>query len=64
MNKVNIDAYVSEIRGNRARDLSDKITVSADYESANTCSAITFQVPIDQAPLFYIGQQISIVISW
>ena len=64
MNKVTIDAYISEVRGNRAGDRSEKITIGADYESAGIVSSLTFQVPIDQANRFFVGQKISIIVTW
>ncbi len=60
--KVEIDAYISDLRSNRMGDRSEKITISADYESAGILSSITFQVPITEAKNFYIGQRIKIMI--
>lgn len=60
---MEIKAYIYEIRGNRAGDRAEKITVSASYESASIMSSITFDVPIEQASEYYIGQEITITIS-
>lgn len=64
MDKVTINAYVSEVRANRAGDRSEIVTVSADYESANILSSLTFQVPIAQAKQFFVGQPITISVNW
>ena len=60
---MEIIAYVCEIRGNRAGDRSEKITVTASYESASILSSIAFDVPIEQACEYFIGQEINITIS-
>ncbi len=60
---ITIDAFITEVRGNRAGNLADKVTIAADYESANILSSLTFQVPIAQANQFFIGQKITITIS-
>jgi len=64
MDKAVIVAYVSEVRANRAGDRSEKVTISADYESANILSSLTFQVPIAQAKQFFVGQPITINVNW
>jgi len=58
-----IDAYIESIYGNRAGDRSEKIRVSASYESANILNSITFDVPIDQANQFFVGQKLRITID-
>ena len=63
MDAINIVAWVCEIRGNRAGDRSEKVSVSASYESANILSTITFEVSVEDARSFYVGQQIQIQIS-
>lgn len=60
---MEIIAYVEAIRGNRAGDRSEKVTVTASYESASILSSITFDVPVEQAGEYYIGQEITITIS-
>ena len=62
--KTTINAYVCEIRGNRAGDRSEKVTVCASYESANTLSSITFEVPIENAVNFFVGQKVQVSIEW
>ncbi len=58
-----IDAYVEGIRGNRAGDRSELITVTASYECASILSSITFLVPIADATDYYIGQKLQIEIT-
>ncbi len=57
-----IDAYVSDIRGNRAGDRSELIVVSATYECASVASSITFYAPITDANKYHIGQKLVITI--
>ncbi|KKN15553.1 hypothetical protein LCGC14_0984980 [marine sediment metagenome] len=59
-----IKAHVADIRGNRMGDRSEKITVCASYEAASIISSITFEAPIEDAPKFYVGQEISVIVSW
>ena len=63
MDKVVIDGYISEIRSNRMGDRSEKVRMSADYESAGIIGNLTFEMPILQAKQFYIGQKINIIIT-
>ena len=58
-----IKAYISEIRGNRAGNLSEKVSISANYECASIISSITFDVSIDEAKKYHIGQELIIEIS-
>lgn len=58
-----IDAYVCEIRTNRAGDRSDKITVTASYESAGVCGDICFFAPITFAKRYYMGQKLIVSIK-
>ena len=60
---MEIKAYICEIRGNRAGDRSEKVTVTASYESANVVNSITFDMPIEQAREYFVGQKITITIS-
>ena len=60
---VEIVAYISALQVNRAGDRSEKIRIAADYESASIMGSITFEVPIDQALKYYVGQKISIRIE-
>ena len=62
--KIIIDAHVQDIRGDRVGDMSEKVSVCASYESANTLSSITFDVPINNARDFFVGQKIQINIEW
>ena len=64
MNMSTIVAYVSDVRGNRMGDRSEIVTITADYESANIISSLTFQVPIDHANQFFVGQKINITVTW
>ena len=57
------DAYVSEVRANRAGDRSEKFAVSASYEAANILGSITFEVPIECAKDFYIGQKLTVEVK-
>ncbi|KKM13662.1 hypothetical protein LCGC14_1714000 [marine sediment metagenome] len=59
-----IKAYVTAINGNRAGNLSEKITVCASYEAASIISSITFEAAIAEADKFYVGQEIGVVVSW
>lgn len=64
MSSVNISAYINTIRTNRMGDRSEKATICADYQSAGIISSITFEVPIEQAKSFFVGQKINININW
>lgn len=55
-----MEAYVCEVQGNRAGDRSDKVRVTASYESADTMGTLTFDVPIANAKLFHVGQTVRI----
>ena len=57
-----ITAYVENIQANSIGNLATKGRISAGYESANTISSITFDVPIEQAREYYIGQKLRIEI--
>lgn len=52
-----IEAYVECIQG-----LTDKVRISAGYESAKTISSITFDVPFAEAANYWIGQKLVITI--
>ena len=58
-----IEAFVSDIRGNRAGDRSELIQVSATYECAGIASSITFYASISDANKYYIGQKLIISIE-
>ena len=60
---VEIIAHVQEIHGNRMGDKSEKIRISASYETAGMINSITFDEPIDQASSYHIGQQLTITIK-
>lgn len=61
--KVEIKAYVMQVTGNRAGHLSENIRVSASYEAAGLLGSLSFDVPIEQAKEFYVGQELVITIS-
>jgi len=63
MDKYTIDAYVQEIRGNRAGDRAEKIIIAANYEAVSILNSITFEVPISEANKFFVGQKISVTIT-
>lgn len=60
---VKIKAYIESINGNRAGDRSEKIRITASYESSNIMSTITYELPIDEAYRYYVGQELEISIS-
>lgn len=62
MEEIRIDAYVEEIRANRAGDRSDKARISASYEAASILASITFEVSMEHAKDFFVGQKITIAI--
>jgi len=61
--KVEFRAYVEQVTGNRAGHLSEKLRVSASYEIPGLLGSLTFDVPVDQAQEYYIGQELTISIS-
>ena len=52
-----IMAYVGRIEGNRAGYHSEMVRISADYEASSIAGSITFDVPIEQAREYYVGQK-------
>ena len=63
MTRVEIEAYVSEIQGNRAGDRSEKARISASYECANVHSSLTFDVPISEARYYWVGQKLALIVE-
>ncbi|MCJ7829364.1 MAG: hypothetical protein MUP81_06460 [Dehalococcoidia bacterium] len=61
---VNIEAFVCVISSNRAGDRSELAAITATYEAASTASSITFHVPISQAKHFFVGQKLTISVTW
>ena len=57
-----IIAHVEAIQTNRAGDRSEKFRVTATYESSNTASSITFDVPMSEAHRYFVGQRLQITI--
>lgn len=54
------DAYVTEIQAYRMGDRSEKFRVSASYQMASILGSISFEVEMDQARKFWVGQRLGL----
>ena len=61
--KIEITGIVEEIRGNRARNLSELARITVGYESSNILGSITLDVPFLLARNYYVGQELKIILE-
>lgn len=57
------EAYISSIEGNRAGRLSERVKIIAAYRMADTVGSIIFEVTLEAARGYYIGQKLTISIA-
>lgn len=62
---VQIDAFISAIRANRSgTGTPEKARITADYEAANVLSSVEFDIPHEEARRYWVGQKLTIRISY
>ena len=59
-----ITAYVDSIQSHGIASLAKMARVSASYQSSNTISSISFDVPTNEARGYYVGQELDIRIEF